>query len=131
MLQIAEPRVMLVERESDLLKLAKGSLTRVMLPSSKPKFMVYEGVTGSPEFQIYSFIEQKVNDEENPYKILSHRNGLRYLQFDDQHGIIFNHLYYDIVIYDSGQSYFAAQRMLRESNKWQDFEQVKVWSPKK
>jgi|SRR3989344_7873645 len=120
---LEDRRIKLVERESELIDLLPGYETKVKLSEEEPQWLVYEGVINGK----HSFIEQKTKDVENPHKILSHRSGLRYLQFDNQNGIIFNHLYYDISVYEGGENYWKAKRMLENVGKWEEFERVQVW----
>ncbi len=122
MVVLEDRRIKLVNSESELLSLPEGYQTKVRLPERDSKWMVYEGRFGNR----FSFIEQKTNDEKNPHRILSHISYLKHFQFDDENGVIFNHLYYNIVIGESGEDYFKAQRMLKEADQWTEFEKVMI-----
>ncbi|MEK6873444.1 MAG: hypothetical protein AABW91_01250 [Nanoarchaeota archaeon] len=127
MVVLEDHKIRLVERESELIDLLPGYETKVKLSEGEPQWLVCEGIINGK----HSFIEQKINDGENPHKILSHRSALRYLQFDDQNGIIFNHLHYDISVYESGENYWKARKMLEDAGKWEEFKQVISWGPKR
>ena len=119
--QKIRPHLVSPSRKEDLEKIQEGNLVKITLPDKNPKWIVYEGEIGGR----LSFIQQKINDAENPHKILSHRSYIRYLKFDNERGAIFSHIHYDIVVYESGENYWKARKMLKDAEEWKEFEMLK------
>jgi hypothetical protein len=78
--------------EKELASLVRGDLVNVTMAWENPtEIMIYEGLdeNGKDSFLV-AFGE----------RMFSWRSHRRYLQFDDKRGVLFNHLYRDLVCYD-------------------------------
>jgi len=104
--------------EDELASLKRGDLVLVTFNTESPKkIMVYEGLDeqGRDSFLIGSdsFLLSPRGT------MLSWRSHRKYLQFDDENGVIFNHLYRTLEIYDENtkaKTFYRAQNLLRQSS---------------
>lgn len=90
--ELMKHAVNIPESEEQLASLKRGDLVRVTgACDTFAEIMIYEGLDkqGRDSFLV-AFGE----------KMFSWRSHRRYLQFDSEHGVIFNHLYRDLVRYD-------------------------------